>query len=463
MDNENKFNDNKFDRRDFLKKGAAMGMGAALGGMAVSGCGGISKRPIASGVFMSAPIDRVRIGFVGVGGQGSGHVSNFLKIKGVEVKAVCDIVAEKVDRIQQWTEKTGQPKPTGYTRGDYDFIRMCEQEDLDLVFNATPWRWHVPVCLAAMKNAKHAATEVPAAVTMDECWQLVEMSEKTGLHCVMMENCCYDRIEMMILNMVRKGLLGQLLHGECGYLHDLRELKFSGQGEGLWRTAHSIKRNGDLYPTHGLGPVAQCMNINRGNQFDYLVSMSCNSKGLNLLAAKKFGPDSPQAKQKYALGDVVSTLIRTKGGQTIVLQHDCSTPRPYSRNILIQGTEGIVHKYPEPKIYIEGTSPSDQWESLEADSANDYYKKYEHPLWSAKAREASDAGHGGMDYLEDWRLIECLRKGQPLDMDVYDAAAWSVVSELTERSIAGKSKPMDFPDFTGGKWKTREPLGIVGA
>ena len=259
----------------------------------------------------------------------------------------------------------------------------------------------------------------------------------------------------MILNMVRKGLLGELLHAECGYLHDLRDLKFSSSGEGLWRPAHSIKRNGDLYPTHGLGPVAQCMNVNRGNRFDYLVSMSCNSRGLNLLAAKKFGPDSPQAKQKYALGDVVTTLIRTVNGQTIVLTHDTNTPRPYSRDILVQGTKGIVRKYPEGKIHIEGRSEPHNWEPLES-----YAAEYEHPLWKAHAQKAK-GGHGGMDYIEDYRLIEALRTGTPTDMDVYDAAAWSVVSELTERSIAERGRPVDFPDFTRGKWKTNTPLGII--
>jgi hypothetical protein len=257
--------------------------------------------------------------------------------------------------------------------------------------------------------------------------------------------------------MVRKGLLGELLHAECGYLHDLRHLKFTPAGEGLWRTAHSIKRNGDLYPTHGLGPVAQCMNINRGNRFDYLASMSCNSRGLNLFAEKKYGPDSPKAKQKYALGDVVSTLIRTAHGQTIVLKHDTNTPRPYSRDILVQGTKGIVRKYPEQKIHIEGRSEPHTWEPLE-----NYAGEYEHPLWKAHAAKGEDVGHGGMDYIEDYRLVEALRTGTPPDMDVYDAAAWSVVSALSERSIAKKGEPVNFPDFTRGKWKTNPPLGIVG-
>ncbi|MHC4067955.1 MAG: Gfo/Idh/MocA family protein [Planctomycetota bacterium] len=444
---------NKYDRRDFLKRSACIGAGLALGSISSSGCANqLTSQPPE---IKAPPIDTVRMGFVGVGGMGSVHVRNFLNIENVQIRAVCDIVPEKVARVQKWVQEAGQPEPAGYSRGETDFKRMCENEDIDLVFNATPWRWHVPVCVAAMENAKHAATEVPAAVTLDECWQLVETSERTRKYCVMMENCCYDRTELMILNMVRKGLLGELLHAQGGYLHDLRDLKFSSSGEGLWRTAHSIKRNGDLYPTHGLGPVAQCMNVNRGNRFDYLVSMSCNSRGLNLLASKKFGPDSPQAKQKYALGDVVTTLIRTVKGQTIVITHDTNTPRPYSRNILVQGTKGIVRKYPEKKIHIEGKSEPHTWEPLE-----NYAAEYEHPLWKAHAQKA-EGGHGGMDYIEDYRLIQALRTGTPTDMDVYDAAAWSVVSELTERSIANRGRSVDFPDFTRGKWKTNTPLGVI--
>jgi predicted dehydrogenase len=446
----------EYDRRDFLKLSSAVGAGLVLGGINVSGCANHLKGKPPE--FTAAPIDTVRIGFVGVGGMGSVHVRNFLNIERVEVRAVCDIVEEKVVRAQRWVQEAGQPKPAGYSRGETDFKRMCETEDLDLVFTATPWRWHVPVCVAAMEAGKHAATEVPAAVTLDECWQLVETSEKTRRYCVMMENCCYDRTELMILNMVRRGLLGELLHAEAGYLHDLRDIKFSSEGEGLWRRAHSIKRNGNLYPTHGLGPVAQCMNINRGDRFDFLISVSSRSIGLNLYAAEKFGPDSLHAKQKYALGDVNTSLIRTVNGRTIVLKHDCNSPRPYSRDIVVQGTRGIVRKYPEEKIHIAGRSKPHTWEPLE-----NYTAEFEHPLWKAHAEKAEGKGHGGMDYIEDYRLIEALCTGTPPDMDVYDAASWSAVSGLSERSVANRARPVDFPDFTRGKWKTNAPLGIIGA
>ncbi|MFH1943469.1 MAG: Gfo/Idh/MocA family oxidoreductase [bacterium] len=448
----------EFSRRDFIKTGVGAGLGAALAGVALSSCQKERRLATSPGVPKIDPIETVRMGFVGVGLQGSSHVRNFLNIEGVEIKAVCDIVPEKVERIQKWIVEAGQPKPTGYSRGDWDFKRLCEEEDLDLVFTATPWEWHVPVCVAAMENGKHAATEVPAAVTTDECWQLVETAERLKKHCVLMENCCYDRVEMMALHMVRKGLLGELLHAEAGYLHDLRALKFSGKNEGLWRPQHSIRRNGNLYPTHGLGPVAQCMNVNRGDQFDYLVSMSCKSRGLNIYAEEHIGKDSPEAKQVYALGDVNSSLIRTKNGCTIILLHDCDTPRPYSRKIMVQGTKGLVQKYPDPKIHVEGRSPGHSWEDFWA-----YQDEFDHPLWKNVEEKARGAGHGGMDYLEDYRLIRALRTGTPTDFDVYDAAAWSVISELSERSVADKSRPQDFPDFTRGQWKVWEPLGIIGS
>lgn len=444
------------DRRDFLKLTALGGLGLALGSLAPSRAAPADTPQRPFGPPKVPPVDPVRIGFVGVGGMGTNHVGNMLRIEGVEIRAVCDIVESKVARVQEMVVKAGQPKPEGYSRGETDFQRLCQQNDLDLVFTATPWEWHVPVCLAAMTNGKHAATEVPAAITLEQCWQLVETAEQTDRHCVMTENCCYDRTELMILNMVRQGLLGELLHAECGYLHDLRALKLGNVGEGLWRLAHAVKRNGDLYPTHGLGPVAQCMNINRGNQFVRLVSMGSQSRGLTLFAREKLGPDHPKTKQPYALSDVVTTLIQTAAGQTVTVSHDTDSPRPYSRDILVQGTKGIVRKYPEEKIHVEGRTKGHEWEPLAA-----YRAEFEHPLWKAIAERSKGAGHGGMDFIEDFRLIHCLRTGAATDWDVYDAAAWSAVSALSETSIAKGNAPVDFPDFTRGHWKDRSPLGIV--
>ncbi len=445
-------------RREFLKAGAMAGIGTALAGLNLPSSAKAAGSGEARSQFKVAPIDPLRVGFVGVGGMGSAHVQNFLNIDGVQIKAICDIVEAKVERAQKWVVDAGQPKPNGYSQGPRDFERMCAEEDLDLIFTATPWEWHVPVCVAAMKNGKHAATEVPAAITLDECWELVETAEKKKKHCVMQENCCYDRIELMTLNLVRQGVLGEVLHAEAGYLHDLREVKFSSQGEGLWRRAHSVKRNGNLYPTHGLGPVAQCLNINRGDQFDYIVSLSSPARGLHEYAVDKFGPDSPQAKERYALGDVNTSLIQTKNGKTIILIHDTNLPRPYTRINLVQGTKGIAHKWPD-RIYVEGRAAKPHaWDDFEKFAA-----EFEHPLWQALAQKGEGRGHGGMDFIEDYRLVWSLRKGEPTDQDVYDAAAWSVVVELSCTSVAKKGKPISFPDFTRGKWKTNPPLGIITA
>jgi len=394
--------------------------------------------------------------FVGIGLQGGWHVRNFLQIEGVEIKALCDIDEVRAREVREWVVEAGQPAPDLYTRGESDYRRLCERDDIDLVFNATPWRWHVPVCLEAMGSGKHTAVEVPAAYTVDDCWSLVETAEKTRLHCVMMENCCYGQRELMILNMVRKGLLGELLHAEGAYIHDLRSIKFSDKNEGLWRLEHSIDRNGNLYPTHGIGPIAQCFDINRGDQFDFVVSMSSNARGLDLYADQHLEPEDPR-RRHYALGDMNSSLIRTKLGRSILLQHDTTSPRPYSRINLVQGTQGTVTGYPD-RVYIEGRSPDHDWETLES-----YRGEFDHPLWLELEKAAEGAGHGGMDFLEDFRLIQSLRSGTPTDMDVYDAAAWSVICELTETSVANRSKPVDFPDFTRGGWKKNRPLEIVSS
>lgn len=430
-------------RRQFIRQGAAAGAALPLGAAA-----------------LAKPLEELRIGFIGVGGRGMGHVREFLKLDRVALKAVCDIVPERVERAQAAIAKTGRPAPEGYSRGEYDYRRLCAREDLDLVVIATPWEWHTPMCVDAMKAGKHAAVEVPAATTLDECWQLVETAEKTGRQCIQMENCNYDRIELMAHLMARRGLLGELVHAECGYLHDLRESKLRlRDGKPGWRTAHSMRRNADLYPTHGLGPVAQTLNINRGNLFDHMVSLASKSVSLHDFALRRYGPDSPQAGWKFALGDVVSTLIRTRAGETILVTHDTNTPRPYSRRYLIQGTRGILQKYPTPLVYLDGRSPNDEWEDL----VGRYAAEFEHPLWKALSEKARGAGHGGMDFIMNYRIVECLLRGEPMEMDVYDAAALSAVIELSERSIAGRGKTVDFPDFTRGKWRERPPVGIIEA
>ncbi len=482
----NDHQDNKLDspaqpglsRRDVVRMGAA-GMGAALiGGTALPNAAHaqISTKtyqiPTWSGAEVvdrgkamgaapsdrraAPPIEEVRIGFVGVGGMGTAHIRNLTRVEGCRVAAVCDIDVSNAERAAKLVEAAGHPPPTLYTRGEEDFRRLCEAADLDLVYTATPWRWHVPVCLAAMEAGKHAAAEVPIAVTVEECWRLVESAERHARHCIMMENVCYGRVEMMVLNLVRKGLLGEILHAECGYLHDLRDIKFADEGEGMWRRAHAMIRDGNLYPTHGLGPVSQCMNINRGDRFEYLVSMSGPSRGLQDWAREHYDPGHPKRDETFTLGDVNTSLIKTANGKTIKVVHDTNLPRPYSRINMLQGTRGIFQGYPD-RVHIEGRSEGHSWEDAEA-----YYEEFEHPLWRRLRQESSGAGHGGMDFVEDWRLIQCLREGIPYDIDVYDSVAWSAVSEISERSVAAGSAPIPIPDFTRGRWKQYPPLGIVG-
>ena len=445
--------DAQTNRRTFLQIA-----GAALGTTLLPRRSAAAQAPAsAAGLFAAPPMKEVRIGFVGVGGQGGSHVRNMLRVPGARVTAICDIVPERVAQVQKWVVEAGQKEPEGYSRGPRDFERLCDSQDVDLVFNATPWEWHVPVCAAAMKKGKHTAVEVPAAMTLDECWELVELAEKHRKHCVMMENCNYGRSEMLVFNMVRQGLFGEVLHAEGGYLHDLREIKFANRGEGLWRRAWASKMNANLYPTHGLGPVANCMDINRGDRFDYLVSMAGPSRGLQDWAREHFPEGSPQRAEKFVLGDINVSLIKTAKGRTIYVSHDTNLPRPYSRIHLVQGTRGLFQGYPD-RVYIEGRGKPHQWEE-----AKTYLAQYDHPLWSELTKKAEGAGHGGMDYLEDYRLIKCLLDGVPTDMNVYDAAALSAVVHLTERSNARRSSAVDFPDFTRGKWQTTPALGVVTA
>lgn len=445
------------NRRDFIRRVAVTGAGLALGKELLAL--GQFDRPFHS--FNPIPVapamEKVRIGFVGVGGMGMDHVQNLLKIQGAEIVAVCDIVEEKVIKVQDLVEKAGFKRPDGYSKGENDWQRLCEANDIDIVYNATPWKWHVPISVSAMKNGKHAVTEVPAAISIEDCWQLVETSENTGKYCIMMENCNYDKVEMLILNMVKMGLFGEMVHAECGYLHDLREVKHDLKGEGLWRRDYSMTNNGDLYPTHGLGPVMQCFDINRGNYFDTIASFGSKTRGLHEYAIEKFGPDSPQAREKFKLSDVVTTIITTMNKETIVITHDTSLPRPYSRNILVQGTKGIIRKYPDPKIYIEGLSKTDdRWEPID-----EYLAQYQHPVWKELESASAGAGHGGMDFIEDFRLINSLLKGAEPDMDVYDAVVMSAVRMLSEQSIEKGNQPQKFPDFTRGNWKNARTLPVM--
>jgi predicted dehydrogenase len=414
------------------------------------------KLAAAGAVSLAAAENTVRIGMVGVGGRGTGLLRNLLDLPGVEIPAICDINEDNLRRAQDIVEKAGRPQPAGYSGGPEDFRRLVERKDLDAVVTATPWEWHTPVCLAAMRAEKYAATEVPAAITVEECWDLVNTSEKTGKPCMMLENVCYFRNVLMVLNLIQQGMLGEIIHSEAGYQHDVRGGKIRAtDGEIRWRGMHAVKRNANLYPTHPIGPVAWWSNINRGDRFTYLVSMSSKSRGINNYVRKKFGPDHPNAKRSYALGDVNTTLIRTENGVTVTLYHDTQLPRPYDLILRVQGTEGIYSGTLD-KIYIEDRSPKPHtWEDIEP-----YYEKYEHPIWKDLGPTARNYGHGGGDYITLHQFVKAVRNRTQTPIDIYDSALWSVITPLSETSVATKSAPVDVPDFTRGKWKTARPIEI---
>lgn len=400
--------------------------------------------------MIGVPFERratVRIAIVGTGLRGRSVLGEFVNIPNVRITAVNDIVREKADKARAIVEKTGQPAPAVYVGGDHGYRELLKRDDIDVVYIATPWEWHAPQSLEAMKAGKHVAVEVPAAYTLKDLWELVDTSERTRRHLMMMENCCYDYDELLVLNMVRAGVFGELVHGEAAYNHDLRAILFETKDEGLWRRAHHTLRDSNLYPTHGLGPVANYMDINRGDKFDFMVAMSSGSHGLQDYRKENVHASDPRQKEVYKAGDYNTNLIKTARGRSIMLQHNVTTPRPYDRINLIQGTKGIFRDYPS-RIYIERDKADHRWQNIDA-----YKEKYEHNLWRVVGEQARKlGGHGGMDYLMCWRLVQCLREGLVPDMDVYDAAAWSAPGPLSEISVAKGSMPIKFPDFTRGKW-----------
>ena len=443
-------------RRDFIRSAAAAGVGLSIGKAALATARDVPLPEGWTGVT-AGPIDPVRVGFVGTGRMGTSHVRNLARIEGCEVRALADINEANLRRAARVVTGAGHPEPDLYT-GPEDYLRIAERDDIDLIYTATPWELHVPVCVAAMEGGKHAATEIPAALTLEECWQLVETSERTNLHCCIMENCCYGRFELMALNMARRGVLGELMHAECAYNHDLRRVKLSDDSEGLWRWQYSVSpKAGNNYPMHGLGPVAWYMNVGRGDYLDYMVSMSGPARGLNAWTREHLPPEDPRRDIDFQAGDVNVSLIKTAKGRTIYLVHDTNLPRPYTRINMIQGTRGLFSGYPN-RVHIEGRSPGHRWEDVDQDS--EYMEEFGHELWSRLGEMASGAGHGGMDFIEDYRLIRALRLGIPTDLDVYDAALWSSVIELSSISLTQRSKAVDFPDFTRGMWRTMAPVDL---
>jgi predicted dehydrogenase len=396
------------------------------------------------------PLDTVRVAIIGLGMRGYQAVHRFNYIEGAKITVLCDVVPELVERSQKLLSENGKPPAAGYT-GAEDWKLVCERYDVDLVYVCTHWELHTPIAVYAMEQGKHAAIEVPAALTIDECWQLVNTAEKTRRHCMMLENCNYDFFEMATLNMAQQGVFGEIVHVEGAYIHDLRWLNFNDSTGywNMWRLRHNEKYDGNLYPTHGLGPLAHILNIHRGDKMDFLVSVSSDQFGMTEYAREKFGKDSDYATRDYKKGDMNTTIIKTRKGKTMMIQHDVTSPRPYSRIHLVSGTKGFAQKWPRRGIALE----PDGHHFLPDDEMDALLEKYEHPIVTEVGQKAKEVGgHGGMDFIMDYRLIYCLRNGLPLDQDVYDAAEWSAIIELSKTSVANSGMPVKVPDFTRGAW-----------
>jgi hypothetical protein len=441
-------------RRDFLKASAAVA--------AVAGSPWITAAPRRR--------ERLRVGIVGTGLRGQVHLAGLLTRDDVEVAALCDIEQFMLDTALKQVADAGKPKPRLYTGSDEAWRRMFDDGKLDAVIIATPWEWHAVQAIGAMEARIPVGCEVVAGISLDDHWKVLRTQQRTGTPYMLLENVCYRRDVLATLNMVRQGLFGEVVHLEGGYEHDLRAVKLNsgvpgkpygggvefgekGWSESKWRTPHSVRRNGELYPSHGIGPCAMWADIHRGNRFVRINSFASKARGLHDYIAKHGGEQHPNSKVKFSLGDVVTTQIACENGETILLTHDTSLPRPYSLGFRVQGTGGLwmdVNK----SIYLEGRSPDPhKWEA-----AQPWLDKYDHPLWRKYARNAEGAGHGGMDFFVLHAFIEALKTGEPMPIDIYDAVAWSAITPLSEQSIAEGNRTLDFPDFTEGKWRDRKRI-----
>lgn len=456
------------DRRNFLKTSGIIGLGFMEPGNMQRACASVmpgqAKQENPSKIFnmcgYAAPkLHTVRIGIIGIGARGRLAVDRLSQIEGVEIKALCDIRKEKLDKVKKESNYLkGDP---ALFAGDKDIWKeVCQRADIDLIYVATPWSLHAPMGIYGMECGKHVALEVPAATTVEDCWRLVQTSEKTKKHCVMLENCCYDSFELLTLNLARNGFFGEIIHCEGGYIHNICENLFHrGRPDNNWHLEENMTRNGNLYPTHGLGPIAQVMNINRGNKMNRLVSMSSNDFSMGATAKILSEKDSyfQQFTGASFRGNINTSVIKTEKGQTILLQHDISSPRPYSRIHTISGTKAFAQKYPLPPRIARGN----KWISDE--EFKELEQKYDPVSLAGMAAllPGKIGGHGNMDFLMDWRLIYCLRNGLPVDIDVYDAAAWSAIAPLSELSVAKQSATVEIPDFTKGRWTENSPYEIL--
>ena len=480
------------DRRTFLKGMTAIAA-AGVTSTVTAACSPSDKSMganVRSGEtmmgFVAPKLDRVRFAVIGTGERGSSFLPLLLAVPGVDLIAVCDTDPISLANAQSRIAESGTQGVEVYTGGQYAYRDMLERDDIDAVLIATPWRWHAPMSIDAMQSGKHAFVEVPMATTIEDMWQMVEVSESTRKNCMMMENVCYGRDEMMVLNMVQLGLFGEITHGEGAYIHDLRwQMKEIARKTGSWRTYYHTTMRGNIYPTHGLGPIAQYMGINRGDRFDYMTSMSSPALGRAAYARREFPADHERNSLRYVKGDMNSTLVQTANGRSILVQYDTTTARPYSRLNLVQGTAGAFAGYPNrialeqapdeiQAIYdIEYQQRLDAWETTGRDGRkprpqsfhqwdmgmDKWYQRYDHPFWTSMRADAERAGgHGGMDFMMLWRIVQCLREGIALDQNVYDGAAWSSLFPLSHDSVVNKSKALDIPDFTRGAWASADNI-----
>jgi len=435
---------NRTTRRAFLKTNGALGLGAMLGGSTLMA--GVSSVSVAR-----EPPRKVRLAVLGMGGRGNSLLGNLLEMKDdVEIRGVCDIHRERAEAAQARVVQAGFSRPQVYAGDEDIWKKLVERDDLDAVVIATYWEWHTPMAVHAMRMGKYAAVEVPAAYTLDECWQLVDTHEQTGVPCMMLENWSMRSDNLAVLNMIRLGLLGQIVHCHCAHSHDCIDHWFfdSQTGNDRWSAKYLVEHNRDQYPSHQLGPVISWMDINCGDYFDYLTSTATDSVGINEYFATRFGPDHPNAKRKFAQGDIVTTTVRTKKGKSIIINYDMQLPRPYDNRWLIQGTRGLYNEQRDA-VYLRGTSPEyHQWEPF-----GPYHERYQH-AWT---KEPELGGHGGTDVRELRLFVQAVKNRTQTPLDVYDSVLMCVHGPLSEISIAQGSVPVKVPDFTRGRWQTRKP------
>ena len=447
-----------YQRRTFIKR-------AALAGSALA-----TLPQLSFGITPKKPASKLNVGFIGVGLRGTNHLNNLLQRGDVNVVAICDIDSARLKIASDAVVNAGGAKPKTFGADKKDYLNLLALAEIDAVLIATPWLWHTRMAVDSMKAKKYTGLEVSAANTIEECWDLVNTHEETGAHLMILENVNYRRDVMAVLNMVKQNVFGELVHFRCGYQHDLRGVLLNdgkdayGKGvefgekaisEARWRTQHSVLRNADVYPTHGLGPVAVMNNINRGNRFVSLTSHATKARGLHNYIVANAGNSHQNSKVVFKMGDVITSTIETANGETILITHDTTLPRPYSLGFRVQGTAGLW-EVDGNRIYIEGQSKPHEW-----DAADTWLTKYDHPLWKKYGEHASGAGHGGMDFFVDQAFVESAKANVAPPMDAYDAAAWSAVTPLSEASIAANGAPQNFPDFTRGNWINRKPYDWI--